>query len=671
MPWNWYRRGYYQRRRRLWRRRPRGFVRRRLWRRRNRRFYKRRVRRKLPFLRLKQWQPHYINKLKVTTTMPLYITTKDRIDHNSTLYLDVPAPHSVPSLGGFSINVFTLNNLYNLYLQGRAWWTRSNNEAPLIRYLGCTATIFRPESSDLIFKWHNCFPMTVSAEAYNATQPSIMLISKKHKTIRCKKHNFLKKPYTKVHIKPPAQLSNKWYFQKDLADTPLVMTFAAATSLDRYFIASNSQSTTIGFYGLDTSLITYHDFRQQTTLGYHPSQTLYLWSFQQGQTPKPTLETLEAQNLIFLGQSQKKQMGNTIKDAKQQTEDLTTKWNDIKTRYSSSAEYWGNLFEPPYLTGKYDVLHTTDPLRTTLSKMTSPTTKANQLNLHYFVQPLIKEYRYNSFEDSGPNNEIYLANLHSLTPGWQRPTDEKETNDNLPLWLGLWGWGDFQKLNKIDVDTDRLFVLRTKHIHPPDPYVVPIDLDFINGNSPFRGKLEVTASDKLNWHPKGAFQIQSITAICSGGPATIKLPPNTSAEAHVKMKFYFKLGGCAQPIKNIAKPGDQPDFPLPNNQYESNSLQSPETAIENYLYSFDWRRDFITKSATERMEKYTEPEITVVAPTGLHACNALPAPESEPTERTPEETEEEKKTLLQFFRLLRLKQRQYRQQIIRLMGDLE
>lgn len=672
MPWNkpWY--GYYNRRRaRRWG--ARRFVRRRLWRRRRRRRYRPRVRRKLPFLKLKQWQPKYINKLKVITTVPLYLTTKDRIDHNLRLFEDEILPHNVPGGGGFSITTFTLNSLYDLYLQGRAWWTHSNNELPLIRYTGCTMTLYRAESSDYIFKYYNCYPMYASLEGYNSTQPSFMKLSKNHRIIRCKKHNYSKKPYTKLHIKPPAQLLNKWYFQKDLANLPLVMTFATAMSLDRYYQASNSQSTTIGFTGLNTNIIKFHDFQQQTTHGYRPQDGLYLWSYQQAESPPPTLNNVKIKNLIFLGNAQNMQTGQTIADAVKAFPNLD--YQQKINKYLSSWTYWGNLFLPGYLKGALPLIKTTQAPATVLAMYTDleQTTKDYKTQVkknpfEHFVDPLLQQYRYNGIGDSGPTNKVYLTSLHYQQPNWDEPTDDTETNNNLPLWLALWGFADWQKLNKKAVDTDRLVVLYSKHIHPPDRYVVPIDPDFLNGKSPYRDN--TSAADKLYWHPKTSMQYQSINAICTGGPGTVKLPPNVSAEGHMTVKFYFKLGGCAQPIKQIDLPSDQPDFPLPNNELGPNSLQSPQTSIENFIYSFDWRRHFLTKAATQRISTDKELEMSSLTSTGFNSLNA-PPPQQTTSTRETEDSQEKEETLQQLISHLRQLQQKYRHRILKLVEDLE
>lgn len=618
--------------------------------------------------------------------LPLYITTKDRVANNYRLYEDTIAPHYVPSGGGFSITVFTLENLYELFKKGQCWWTQSNNELPLIRYTGCKFTLYRAESSDYMFNYHKCYPMNATMDTYNSTQPSIMSLNNRKIIMKCKKHNNLRKTKKTLYIKPPSQMTNKWYFQKELAQIPLLLTMATATSLDRWYLNSNSVSTTIGFTGLNANVFKYHNWQTPTTHGYHPRNGLYLWSWQQnpGQT-KPTfpkLEDVEAQNLIYLGNPTNIDPGTTIKDAnKNHTTESWTQWVD---RYTSSSGYWGNIFIPFYLTrltgpiaySKYapaDLLKkhtpTTDGKNWKPGKETDPTT--GKPYLQYFTEPFVYYYRYNAHPDTGESNNIFFVSTTDVNEGYYPPQDESLQRPGLPLWLALWGQIDWQKLSKGDIiDTQKFIVIKTPFTNPKHDTIIPIDDDFLNGRSPYRPEGNITPSDSLNWHPKTTFQYKSINNICVSGPGTIKLPENVSAEAHCKFCFYFKLGGCAQSIKNIEDPQRQPDFPHPGNILSTTSLQSPETPIENYLYSFDWRRHYLTPRATQRISSIKEIEKTALPIAGISRFNAAPPPQ-ESSEGESTDEEKEKETLLQLLRHLRKQRRSYQQRILHLMGDLE
>nr|UGV36690.1 MAG: ORF1 [TTV-like mini virus] len=665
------------RRRRAWRRRSRGLFRRRLWRKRWRR-HRYRVRRKLPFLTLKEWQPKRIQKLKITGTLPLYATTSERVANNMRLYEDEISPHFVPSLGGFSITQFTLKALYQLFQRGRAWWTQSNTDLPLIRYTGCTMKFYRAESSDYIVLYHNCFPMIPNLDTYNSTQPTIMQLNNKHKILRCKKHNYIKKPYTKVHIKPPSQMTNKWFFQKELADVPLVLLMASAMSLDRWYLNSTSVSSSLGFLSLNTSLFKYHNWATPTSHGYHPQDGIYLWTFQQTFTP-PTqfsITSIQYKNLIYLGRTDLWQPGVTINDTPAHLLPQGTQqdWQKKRDTYANNSGLWGNLFIPPYFTNpKYPILSAKFGAASLTQKYTTENQNLEEENFQILEHPLVIQCRYNPFPDDGIENKIYFTSITELVQNWSPPVDLTLQRNSLPLWLGLWGLIDFQKVTKdpTTIDTLKVITIVTKYIKPPLTHYVPIDQDFINGNSPYRPKQPPTASDQSNWHPKVTFQYQTINAICVSGPATIKLPPKISTEAHVNFKFYFKLGGCAAPIKTIDDPEKQPEFPVPNNILHSTSLQSPDIPYQNFLYSFDWRRHLIKEKAIQRIQKYSEPETTALSSTGINYFNPQAAPDERTSETDSSEEEKEKETLLLLLRQYKFRQQQYKRRILQLMQSLE
>nr|UGV35679.1 MAG: ORF1 [TTV-like mini virus] len=648
----WYRRGYY-RRRRLWTRRPRGPFRRRLWR--KRRYHWRRPvrKRKLPYLPIRQWQPKYIRKLKVTLYLPLYMTTHSRITHNMTLYKETIAPHFLPSNGGFSITQITLQALFQQFQRARCWWSTSTIDYPLIRYLYTKLTLYRAQSSDYVICVHNCYPMKTSLEMYQSTQPSIMLITKGRKIVRCRKDNNPNKPYYKMKVPPPTQMTNKWFFQKDIAELPLIMWRASTLSLDRMFQPSNSISTTIGFTSLNTNFFQNHNWKTPSvTTGYHPKQGTYLYTYTSTTTD---YENVQLQNLIYLGNSKDFQPGLPAGNKDQ--------WNT----YTTTLSKWGNIFIPPYLTGKTPILCTTKaPSQVWMNNYEATTNLKTVGGFTLCSEPFLRECRYNPFQDRGDSNQLYLVSITEPDAQWHAPSNPKYLTENLPLWLADWGFIDFMKAQGTAVDTSYVTAFHTNYMDPKDlRVVVPLDDDFLRGNSPFRPKDNLTPQDQQWWHPRTAFQYKSFNEIGASGPSTIKLPANVSAEGHLKCTLYFKLGGCVQPEKSIKDPQIQPVFPTPNNFTSSNSLQSPTTSIENFLYNFDWRRHYLTKAATKRMQEITNFENYAFEPTGDQLIPEV-SPESSQEIQTPAEKEEEK-ALQILINQQRKQQQQFRRRILQLI----
>ncbi len=204
----------------------------------------------------------------------------------------------------------------------------------------------------------------------------------------------------------------------------------------------------------------------------------------------------------------------------------------------------------------------------------------------------------------------------------------------------------------------------THHIKPPLPFYVPIDEDFQKGRSPFQpDNTKPTIEDQLHWQPKVRFQLRTINNIASCGPATVRLPPQISAEAHADFTFHFKLGGCASPGQEIEDPTKQTQWPVPNNILQQPSLQSPSMPLESFIYNFDKRRDYITKRATERLQSISPIKESLLSITDRNFLHQETPQES--SQSSEEETEKE--ALLRLINKQRTRQLKFKQRILQLI----
>nr|UGV37762.1 MAG: ORF1 [TTV-like mini virus] len=671
----YYQRRLWPRRRRpIWRRRARSsFFRRprRYWK--TRRYYRYRYRnavrkrhRKLPYLRLKEWQPPYIEKLKIKGQIPLFITTSERIVNNFSMYWYENVPHLVPGGGGFSIINFSLSAFYQLFEKCQCYWTRSNNEKPLIRFTGATIKLFRSEHADYISTFHSCYPLEPTLDTYNSTHPAILTLNKRHKIVPCRQNRHYRKPYKRFKIRPPAPLQSKWFFQKDICDKPLCMLMTSAMSLDRMYQNSNSISTTVGFSTLNTDIFSYHNWELPFTSGYKAADNKYLWAFSTLITDD--IQKHKISELIFLGDTKHFTKGKTIISTKIQSEN----WSRTYGRYITTEAEWGNPFEPTYLNQRVTIV-VSNKAPAELPPLYSDWSENSTLGIYFTepAKPLVQQCRYNPYQDSG-NNHIFITEITKREQQpWQLPHESKYIGHTFPLWLSLFGFIDYEK-NTIGpkVDTDFTLIIVSDHIQPKQGYYLPIDDDFLQGKSKYRTDLQLpTIYDQQHWHPKVVMQLSSINALGSSGPSTIKLRKQTSAEAHCQFIFYFKLGGCGPNTQTIENPTDQPTFPTPNNILQTTSLQNPNFPIEHFIYPFDKRRDYFTKKATERMLK--------IFPTKGHISSITDSNLFHPTQETQETTSEssdeettQTKTLLQQLHKQQLKQHKLRQRIQLLLQQL-
>nr|UGV36665.1 MAG: ORF1 [TTV-like mini virus] len=634
--WKYPRRRY----RRYWKWRPRKTFRRTFWRRRRRRYKvrRRRFKRKLKKIILNEWQPQKIRKLTVTGLFPLFMCNRDRIANNMTQWLYSTAPEHFASGGGFSLTNFSLNCLYELHQKDTNWWTQSNCNMPMIRYLHCRLKLYRAEETDYVFRYSTCQPMKATQLTYMSSQPSMMMMNKHTIFVRCLKNTQHKKPYKIVHIKPPSGFQNKWYWQHDISNTPLVLTQCAAASFTRYFTAATAPSTTIGFKTLNTKFFIFHNYQNPGTQGWHPKQNIFLWSLKNGVTG--SIQTAQIQNIVYLGNPGPNEPGKTIKEAYPNIS--LTSWQTDFQNYMTNKNYWGNFFRSEYLTGTARLIYTNYDYQQLKTKFNSPTQQLST-NFQQLIDPTIYDCRYNPLADTGEKTSVYLVpNIRDET-GWDPLNNKNLIVTGYPLWLAMYGFIDWmKKLSEVQqIDINYLVVFTSPCITPKLDYYVVLDHNFIEGTSPYQEQYHLTASDEKHLYIKYAFQMFTINTIASSGPGIPKLPGTNSVEAHMEYKFTFKVGGCPAPMEQVCNPADQPAYPIPNTDIQTTSLQNPTTPPEYMLYYFDERRGQLTARASKRIKHDWETKDPLFAITEKSSLEPAAHKEETSSETTTSEEEEE------------------------------
>nr|UGV36324.1 MAG: ORF1 [TTV-like mini virus] len=595
MPW---RRRYYTRRRRYWNKywRPRTTFRRR----RKRRYYRRYPvrRKKLKSILIREFQPARIRKSKIKGSIPLYWGPPERFAHNYELYELAIAPEKLPSGGLFALKNFSLQALFaeNQYL--RNIWTQSNNNLPFVRYTGCKFKLYRSLHTDYIFSFDTALPLKANLDLYQSMHPAIHSLLQHKIIVTRKRENHQRKPYKTVHIKPPTPMLNKWYLQHDFATLPLVQLRVSACSLDEWYINWRSVSTTINIFYLTKTFQNYN-FKNIPTSGYycrtHGTDKIYLYS---NQSKTPITRETKWTEITFLGNTNTYQPGEKIKSA-----------NISEFYQKNGLKTWGNPFHTNYLQKNWLVYYSTINLATIANHL-DDTGDQQYSPIQKLIQTeLTDAIRYNPFHDRGTKNTVWLQSVKKDSTEITPPENPILKSSNLPLWLLLHGFEDFQKKNHTvtGIETENMIVVQSNFRTPEVIDLLPIiDIKFIQGKSPYEDQLNPL--DKDRWYPCVQMQQTSIYNITSSGPGSPKVTPLNSIEAKADYTFYFKFGGNPPPMDTLTDPTTQPDIHIPTNFLQSTSLQNPATRPENYLYSFDQRRDYITTKAIKRLQKTWDTE---------------------------------------------------------------
>ncbi len=644
--YRWRRKRRYPRRR-FWTWGPRQtFRRRRVWRRRRRRVRKpRKFYRKLTKITLKQFQPNSIRNCTVKGFKCLLQCGKDRESNNYAQYILSYTPEHWPGGGGWSMMVFSLGSLYEDHTHLMNIFTASNAGLNLVRFVSSKFTFYQHQNVDYVVVPRTCYPMTDGPLDHPNAQPYRALLEHKKIIIPSIDTKPLRKRCRKVTFRPPAEFTNRWYFQRHVCNKPFLLLTTSACSLRNMYINPSSSSNNITLTSLNTNLFQNHNFQDPSaTTGYQPKNNMYLWSLGNGdETPT------DKNKLIRLGNTKDDRQGVVIKDSSQ-----------------NKMDNWGNPFNSYYMHPDVRIFYSSknwDQLQNT-----SLSTDLQELG-----NPLYVKCRYNPDKDTGEGNEVYWVKNFTGTD-WQTPENFTLKIDGLPLWCALWGWADWIKKTRdlTRVDQDHIMVIKSTFFDTTLPAYVFLDDSMRTGKGPYDS--EQSNYLKTHWHPQFQLQQVSINTLATSGPATPKPPYKTSFEAHCRYKIRFKWGGCPSTIEKIYDPCNQQIYPLPDPQLQTLQIENPETPIEAGLYDFDVRRDIITKKAADRITKYKETKTDIqtfeTGPRSLSSNLATKTPQTlqEELQTDTSDSEEEKAPIQLQLRHQRRKQRQLKQRILQLLN---
>lgn len=469
--------------------------------------------------------------------------------------------------GGFSTTVFSLQFLYEQYELRKNIWTCSNIQYDLCRYTGSKFIFYRHPYASFVVTYQLMYPMTMSFPDYMSTQPLQMLLTKRHIIIPSLKLKPKGKTYVKRKFKPPKQMVNKWFFQHTFTEKPLLLLKAAVCNLEQPFLGAIGENELVTLKCLN--IVNGYQFGD--------------WGATKEENYSPT--TFTATQVQY----------------KAKAGDTTRKTFELKTNKVGYSNGW---FSKTLLTA-YDV----------------------QFNTSSFQVPYTT-VRYNPKQDDGIGNAVWLCS--TLTTRYDKPSVDKFLiAREQPLWILLFGFTDFIIQLKHKTETEKIYYLmiQTPYFRPENTdtylkhYYLVIDDSFINGLGPYNST--PTEWMQTHWYPTIEHQQNSMANIVQAGPFTYKNnPTKNNWELHYKYYFFFKWGGAQEGSKQITDPSKHNQYDVPDNFKQTIQITDPKTQIpETILHTWDYRRDFITKTALKRMSEYLK--IDPIVPTDSE-CHSPP-----------------------------------------------
>nr|UYW66177.1 ORF1 [Alphatorquevirus sp.] len=599
-------------------RRPR--VRRLRWRRgwRRRRYIRRRRRRKRKKIVIRQWNPAVTKKLTIGGYIPLLICGSG--DTNTTFRNYGSNMHNYVKYnsygGGFSTLLFNLRILFEEYLRHHNYWSKSNENLELIRYRGCTFKLFRDPETDFIVKYSRKPPFVDDQLTGPSMHPGMLMTSKRKIKVPSYRTRPKGRSFVKINIPPPTLFTDRWYFQKDLCQVPLMTIGASTASLRFPFCSPQTNNICIYFQVLhpwynshlsiepETVKKNYTDLINYLKTGY--TNTTYStppntngntqWLFNTFKTQEHIINPPAdgAKNTVESGsQNAYTKVNSLYGDAVYNLQIVELFQQNAKNFFQARKK--STFSESEYLNYRTGMF---SPIFLTNGRL-SPDFPGFYL-----------EVVYNPLNDKGIGNIVWMD--------WCLKNDSifKDTPSRLPikdvpLWACFLGYQDYCSKHFHDpgINKEARVTIICPYTEPPltnkdNPLTgfVPYDYNFGQGKMP-DGNGYINMPFRFKWYPCMYHQQGFMNDITQCGPFAYHADQK-AAVLTAKYKFHFILGGNPIVQQTVKDPCKQPDFPIPGGGGLPRAVQIQDPRFVNEATVFrtwDIRRHFFGAAAIKRV----------------------------------------------------------------------
>nr|UGV45204.1 MAG: ORF1 [Torque teno virus] len=621
------------RRKRRWRRR-RGRRRRFIYRK-KRRYRRRRKRQKII---IKQWQPAVVRRCRIVGYMAALISGNGTFATNYSSHLEDRIQKG-PFGGGHSTMRFSLYVLYQEHLRHMNYWTYTNKDLELTRYLGATLTFYRHPTRDFIVTYSRRTPLGGNILTAPSLHPGNAMLSKRKILIPSLETRPKGKKTKKLKIGPPTLLIDKWYFQKDFSDVTLFNLNVTEADLRFPFCSPQTDNICVSFQVLKSCYNNYlaiHVFDNDTSNT--KLQTFFneaLPTTSTKNTEINVLNTFRTQGCLSHPQVNVPNANSTPNNQVKSNEYFQTLdglWgnpiyaNSRNNEGSSSSTFNKKTFITKYLIGNmksYWHKFTTDDLPQSwrgnkahchLTGIYSPP-YLNSGRISPEIFGLYTEIIYNPYTDKGKGNKIWVD---ALTKGDNiySSTQSKCLLQDLPLWCACFGYTDWIKkeLNHWDAPWNYRLLMVCPYTYPklyndanPNYGYVCFSYQFGAGQMP-DGSSYVPIKWRGKWYPNMIHQQKVMEDLARSGPFAPK-QQTPSVQLSMKYKFSFNWGGNPILEQIVRDPSTQPTYEIPGAGNLPTRVQVIDPRVIGPQYSFrswDWRRGQFNEKSIKRIAEQQE-----------------------------------------------------------------
>ena len=566
---------------------------------------------------IKQWQPNFIRRCYIIGYLPLIFCGENTTAQNYATHSDDMISKG-PYGGGMTTTKFTLRILYDEFTRFMNFWTVSNEDLDLCRYVGCKLIFFKHPTVDFIVQINTQPPFLDTHLTAASIHPGIMMLSKRHILIPSLKTRPSRKHRVVVRVGAPRLFQDKWYPQSDLCDTVLLSIFATACDLQYPFGSPLTDNPCVNFQ----------------ILGPQYKKHLSISS-----TMDASNKTHYENNLF-----NKTELYNTFQTIAQlketgQTSNMIPSWNDVQNttpltcegnNATSSKDTWykGNTYKPQIknLAEKtrqrfkaateaalpnYPTIISTDLYEYHSGIYSSIFLSAGRS--YFETTGAYSDIIYNPFTDKGTGNIIWIDYLTKEDTIFVKNKSKCEIMD-MPLWAACTGYTEF--CAKYTGDSAIIYntrvLIRCPYTEPmlidhsdPNKGFVPYSFNFGNGKMP-GGSSNVPIRMRAKWYVNIFHQKEVLEAIVQSGPFGYK-GDIKSAVLSMKYRFHWKWGGNPISKQVVRNPCSNSSSSAAHRGPRSVQAVDPKyNTPEVTWHSWDIRRGLFGKAGIKRMQQESD-----------------------------------------------------------------
>lgn len=147
---------------------------------------------------------------------------------------------------------FTLRILYDKHLRHLNYWTVSNEDLDLCKYLKSTFYAYKHPTINFIIQIHTSPPFLDTPLTSPSIHPDMLMLTKNKILIPSLKTRPNKKHKVKIRFRPPKLFQDKWYPQSKLYNTTLLTIFTTTYNLQFPFGSPLTNNIYINFQVLNS-----------------------------------------------------------------------------------------------------------------------------------------------------------------------------------------------------------------------------------------------------------------------------------------------------------------------------------------------------------------------------------------------------------------------------------